>query len=553
MLRNNWMMTAGLLGVLAASVGCGASGSVNNEGTAAAESELSGSIVISGRITTSAGVGIPWVTVTLAGTSTSLQVTDANGNYSFSGLAAGSYSLTPAKYGCGFTPSVVNLNNIKASATKNFTASGTSCTLAPKAMMLVNQRLYQQLSSEIGQYRTLAEQRRGFSIDLRIVSGIDDMKPPAVKSLIISSRTANPSIEGVLFIGNIKLPSFYKVRIDNGQDHIFPSYYQDLDATFSKNYADGAIDPDCSTTTSPLCIIGGPFTVPAHDFDAMAKGPQPDPEIWTSYMPVGVLGGTNTYADFANQLRPYLQKVIRYYSGQITSNGRYYLVGNDRNQLNGTWDAFGGAQVDFYGKPGPNGETGDACIVSGQDLCYQRWPTENFTSYTSFAAYYDTFPWVAEGWQIGSILISHMNAALYDVAEINVHSGETFSLISSSDAKALTKAGLIVALDGCAVGGFSQPGSTSNTDDTWVMPDTNMLLSYIYGNSQAIAATGDPFNRGHLGNVGVITQALKISRTYLGQAHLSRMKQNYADAGSDPSALPEEAAELLVGDPFMNL
>src|ERR1017187_10223963 len=102
MLRKNWVMLAGLLGVLAASVGCGASGPVDNEGTAAAESELAGSIVISGRITTSAGVGIPWVSVSLAGTSTGQQVTDANGNYSFSGLAAGSYSLSPAKYGCGF-------------------------------------------------------------------------------------------------------------------------------------------------------------------------------------------------------------------------------------------------------------------------------------------------------------------------------------------------------------------------------------------------------------------------------------------------------------------
>jgi hypothetical protein len=548
----NWLMGS-LLGVLAASVGCGAAGPADNEGTAAAQSELSGSIVISGRVTTASGVGIPWVTVTLAGASTGLQVTDAKGNYSFSGLAAGSYALTPAKYGCGFTPSVVNLNGIKTSVTKNFSASGASCTAAPKAMMLVDQRLYQQLSYEISQYRSLAEQRRGFSIDLRIVGGVDDMKPPAVKSLIIGARTTNPSLEGVLLIGNIKLPSFYKVRADNGQDHIFPVYYEDLDATFSKNYADGAIDPDCSTTTSPMCIIGGPFTVPAHDFDAVAKGPQPDPEIWTSHMPVGVLGGANTYADFANQLRPYLQKVIRYYSGQITSNGRFYLVGNDRNQLNGSWDAFGGAKVDFYGKPGPNGETDDACVASGQNLCYQRWATENFTTYDGFAAYFDTFPWVGEGWQTGSVLISHMNAALYDVAEINVHSGETFSLISSADAKALTKAGLIVALDGCAVGGFSQPGSTSITDDTWVMPDTNILLSYLYGNSQAIAGTGDPFNRGHLGNVGVMTQALKIGKTYLGQAHLLRMKQNYASAGSDPANLPEQAAELLVGDPFMNL
>ena len=45
----------------------------------------------------------------------------------------------------------------------------------------------------------------------------------------------------------------------------------------------------------------------------------------------------------------------------------------------------------------------------------------------------------------------------------------------------------------------------------------------------------------------------RVGKAYLGQAHLLRMKQNYADAGSDPAGLPEEAAELLVGDPFMNL
>jgi hypothetical protein len=44
-----------------------------------------------------------------------------------------------------------------------------------------------------------------------------------------------------------------------------------------------------------------------------------------------------------------------------------------------------------------------------------------------------------------------------------------------------------------------------------------------------------------------------VSGQYLGKAHLGRMVQNYADAGTSAYDLKERASEMLVGDPFMKL
>jgi hypothetical protein len=46
---------------------------------------------------------------------------------------------------------------------------------------------------------------------------------------------------------------------------------------------------------------------------------------------------------------------------------------------------------------------------------------------------------------------------------------------------------------------------------------------------------------------------LKTNHGYLGQAHLERMKENYARVGDSPYELKEWAAELLVGDPCLDL
>jgi hypothetical protein len=544
------------LGIAAVAAGCSDASTSRTEDTAISESDLIGTITISGKVASSAGVGIQGVTVTLSGKVWSPGLTDANGNYSFKGLTAGSYSVRPTKTNCGFSPDVVNLNNLTRSVVQNFVASGSGCsgsTSPPKALILVDQRLYNLLTTELTNYRDRAQARRGFPIDLRAVSGIDDWTPAAVKSYVSSAKAQNPSLEGVLFVGNIKLPSFYKPRADITQTRIYPMYFQDLDAVFAKHQADGSIDPLCSDTSGPDCNVIGDLTVPVHDFDYIEKGPQPDPELWASFMPVGVSGTQNTYPDFANQLRPYLNKLIRYYSGQITSNGRFYGVSNDKGErFDLTFTAFGNQKIDFYGKPGPNGEVGSACLAGTQNLCYVRWPVETYPDYASFDAAYQAAGWVDEGWQTDTIFLSHMNAALYDVVEVNVHSWEGGSLISTEQAKSITRGGLLVVLDGCGVAGFGQPGSPSSVDDAGIMASDNVMLAYLYGNSQALAATGDPFVRGHYADAPVMFVTLK-NHGYLGKAHLDRMKESYARAGDNPYDLRGYAAELLAGDPFVDL
>ncbi len=90
-------------------------------------SALLGPITLSGSVVGGDGLPVAGVTVHLDGSFQSVQVTGADGKYSFPGLAAGSYSLRPTLNGCSFVPDVVNLNNLKASATQDFGGSGSTC------------------------------------------------------------------------------------------------------------------------------------------------------------------------------------------------------------------------------------------------------------------------------------------------------------------------------------------------------------------------------------------------------------------------------------------
>jgi hypothetical protein len=166
------------------------------------------------------------------------------------------------------------------------------------------------------------------------------------------------------------------------------------------------------------------------------------------------------------------------------------------------WDAYGGAGIDFYGKPGPQGQVDSACIQNGQNLCYVRWATETFPSATAFKAHYDTFPWVAENWQTPAVYIPHMNAAIYDAVDETTHGSTTDSLISADQARALTKVGLIVGLGGCDAAGYVQPGSTSFVD-TGTLASQNLSMGYLYGSSKTLAVMSAPALRNHYGNFPV--------------------------------------------------
>ena len=77
---------------------------------------------ISGQIADAAGHALANASVTLTGTSAGIVETDADGNYSFEGLAAGGdYTVTPAKSSYRFTPGTTTLQDLSAEQVANFT------------------------------------------------------------------------------------------------------------------------------------------------------------------------------------------------------------------------------------------------------------------------------------------------------------------------------------------------------------------------------------------------------------------------------------------------
>jgi len=95
-----------------ATSGANASG-INFTATADASSASSLSGTVSGAV-------IQNVTITLSGTNTGSALTDENGRFSFTGLAAGTYTLTPSLAGHAFSP-------VSSTAT---TTSGTDVTVS---------------------------------------------------------------------------------------------------------------------------------------------------------------------------------------------------------------------------------------------------------------------------------------------------------------------------------------------------------------------------------------------------------------------------------------
>ena len=84
---------------------------------------------ISGTVRTSGGSPISGVTMALSGASSATTSTDGSGNYNFSGLSNGSYTLTPSMSGYTFAPTSRNVNMSGANVTsQDFTGTPPSIT-----------------------------------------------------------------------------------------------------------------------------------------------------------------------------------------------------------------------------------------------------------------------------------------------------------------------------------------------------------------------------------------------------------------------------------------
>jgi manganese oxidase len=93
---------------------------------------------ISGRITlTQGGSGLAAVSVALGGASADTQPTDSSGNYTFTGLKSGDYTISPSKAGYSFGPVSRALSNISTNMPGNDFNATAAATNARNYMLYI--------------------------------------------------------------------------------------------------------------------------------------------------------------------------------------------------------------------------------------------------------------------------------------------------------------------------------------------------------------------------------------------------------------------------------
>jgi predicted phage tail protein len=105
----------------------------NVDGNSEERSAATSSLAISGTINFGSGTfdAPPVVTITLSGAANATTTRDTSGNYSFTGLANGSYSVTPSMTGYTFTPASRSVTVDGADVTAiNFTAMPATYTIS---------------------------------------------------------------------------------------------------------------------------------------------------------------------------------------------------------------------------------------------------------------------------------------------------------------------------------------------------------------------------------------------------------------------------------------
>ena len=128
----------GIVGALLLA-GCAAEPSGSGEITSESEHAL-GSIQISGRVTSPTGTPISGVKMTLSGAASKITTTNAAGQYTFTQLSPGAYTLVPSKSGLKFCTTSASLPKLRNDITEDFGGSSTGCqapTHQRKATVLI--------------------------------------------------------------------------------------------------------------------------------------------------------------------------------------------------------------------------------------------------------------------------------------------------------------------------------------------------------------------------------------------------------------------------------
>ncbi|MGC4088756.1 MAG: carboxypeptidase regulatory-like domain-containing protein [Polyangiaceae bacterium] len=120
----------------AATSACSSGGTSSSDDSIGSKQSAVTTITISGRVAyngypaLSSGL-LAGVTVTLSGARSATTVTDANGNYSFTGLPTGTYSVRATMTGVSMLPDVVNLASLTSDSVQRFYATPSPGAWAP--------------------------------------------------------------------------------------------------------------------------------------------------------------------------------------------------------------------------------------------------------------------------------------------------------------------------------------------------------------------------------------------------------------------------------------
>ena len=417
-----------------------------------------------------------------------------------------------------------------------------------RAIIVLDARLHELVAPALHDYAAAAARRRHFVIAVFPVSALDEQRPEQVRAALQRWHAAKPRLEGVLFVGNIKLPSFFMPRADLHSVRLWPRYFEDLDMTATRRVAPGTLLKSDGTSSPECPRIAGvkELVAPAHDFDDIAEGPNRGPELWAAFVPVGFQEASkNNYPGWADQLRPFFKKATAFHQGAVQYGHGLYLVSNDLGLMaraKPAWEKVGPGQIEFFAvnDKGPG-------AFKDNPAGYRRASLEKYPTLEAFLDYAKPLPWMDEGWQSAETFISHMSQSRRRVVWWNVHSNPELSLISWREARDLRQGGLIALLNGCSVGGFCQPGSTAFVD-TKVTPERNLLVNLVYGRSAFVAALGSVHDRVTEERATPFLRHL-YGGGYLGRANFLRLQQQDRDAEGNPAQV-REFQELLVGDPF---
>lgn len=416
---------------------------------------------------------------------------------------------------------------------------------AARALVMVDQRLFEHLRTELERYVALAQLRRRFPIELRARERFDDWAPTEIAEYLSAERERNPELQGVLFVGNIRLATFYKPSPEEPTVRYLPRFYEDLDARYWREYGEGAFDPPCAGPPQPTCVVGElPLPVPPHDFDATAPGVHPGPELWAAFMPVGDASGADDHASFAEQLRPYLSKLEHYYGQPSGPHRGYFRAGGMLgDSFESVWRSWPREHLHVHGRPPPG------CAPEEPVNCFERWPAEEYASDEAFSAAYMSSPYSDGSDYPVSVFHDYFEAAAVEVMEIEVPGWSSACLTTAADARTLTGGPLLFACGGDASGSFRRLHDTSVS--LTEPPADNVLISLLYGPSDVVAALGNTTKRYHSGQTPSIYRSMKTGGTYLGRAHYERNQALYGTL-PNPDQLRALGNEILLGDPFLD-